>query len=819
MTYLRFGFHAGSGGNRTGIGDYFTRLDAAGLPAVLKSVDDYGPVRELLGLNGAPHAAVFRCSGIPHYDIPDYNLPAQRAANEHWARVRDRLFALAPDFDRQRAWLQLTNEPDKGRSEWLAEFSLHIANLALAEGYKVVLLGWAGGEPEPEQWTQPKMRALLEFASTRRDRVAIGLNEYSFNATQLVVDGWLIGRVEHLMESCANMGFAEPSVFIAEFGWAHNSLPAPAVAMQQLRDMAEVYTQYPSILGVFIWYLGGGYEGIADRAQPLIAPLRDWALEQDPVPPPPPPAQYKKVVHLLPQEVSRAEVDLVLDAGGVYVNRNTILRSHDDAGNLLTLPDTRPDSRLILWSPGRWNGDIVGHFQALSQQGRLFQIETRPLELDPLPGLRLRYPMDIPGVTVPGGEFNAPRDYANRLHEGLDFAPMAPTGGNVLAPATGTVEYVGFSETGYGHYVRLLCQHLDTPYKLYLAHMAAPPIVGVGQTVTRGQRLGLVGSSGNSSGRHIHLTVVAPEKGLRGYVVDWVVDPTDYMDLFKPPSTPPALIGLHASADPGDLKAAEIAEFAALKPGVIKVLSAHAGSSIANLAHAHPHAVFIVRAFLHFGGRRITPDQFVTDTFDDVARAVDRIGSQRVIWVEIHNEPNLAMEGWGTSWANGSEFATWARQVVALYRQALPSGVRYLYPGLSPGGDIPGVRAAAGPFLRAGRPLMSHFNGLAVHAYWSDTGGTMQEAVNHVLQATMDCGKPGIDTYITEASRNDRPATRPPTVYADEYLRFASEMGSIGVKGVTYFVATASDPYFAPETWVERSGQSKGIGAILGKRL
>ena len=55
----------------------------------------------------------------------------------------------------------------------------------------------------------------------------------------------------------------------------------------------------------------------------------------------------------------------------------------------------------------------------------------------------------------------------------------------------------------------------------------------------------------------------------------------------QPPTLPPtgnASIGLHASADPGDLPNGEFAEFQALRPDVIKVLSAHSPQSVSRLA-------------------------------------------------------------------------------------------------------------------------------------------------------------------------------------------------------------------------------------------
>ena len=40
--FNKIGFHAGPAGNPTGIGDYMRKLDGAGIPFVMKSVDHYG---------------------------------------------------------------------------------------------------------------------------------------------------------------------------------------------------------------------------------------------------------------------------------------------------------------------------------------------------------------------------------------------------------------------------------------------------------------------------------------------------------------------------------------------------------------------------------------------------------------------------------------------------------------------------------------------------------------------------------------------------------------------------------------------------------
>lgn len=87
-----------------------------------------------------------------------------------------------------------------------------------------------------------------------------------------------------------------------------------------------------------------------------------------------------------------------------------------------------------------------------------------------------------------------------RLHEGIDIA--ASTGTPIWAAAAGTVIYAGWLG-GYGNLV--VVDHgngLATAY----AHASAI-LVAVGQQVSQGETVSLVGSTGNSSGPHLHFEV------------------------------------------------------------------------------------------------------------------------------------------------------------------------------------------------------------------------------------------------------------------------------------------------------------------------
>jgi murein DD-endopeptidase MepM/ murein hydrolase activator NlpD len=87
-----------------------------------------------------------------------------------------------------------------------------------------------------------------------------------------------------------------------------------------------------------------------------------------------------------------------------------------------------------------------------------------------------------------------------RMHEGVDIA--ASTGVPIWAAAAGTVIYAGWLG-GYGNLV--VIDHANGLATAY-AH-ASGILVGVGQQVAQGETVSLVGSTGNSSGPHLHFEV------------------------------------------------------------------------------------------------------------------------------------------------------------------------------------------------------------------------------------------------------------------------------------------------------------------------
>jgi len=99
------------------------------------------------------------------------------------------------------------------------------------------------------------------------------------------------------------------------------------------------------------------------------------------------------------------------------------------------------------------------------------------------------------------------------FHTGIDIS--SPTGGRIVSPASGTVVNVGW-QNGYGRVVEIA--HGFGIRTLY-AHLEAPRVVE-GQRVRRGDIVGLVGSTGRSTGPHLHYEVQVGGKP---------VNPLDYV--------------------------------------------------------------------------------------------------------------------------------------------------------------------------------------------------------------------------------------------------------------------------------------------------
>lgn len=106
------------------------------------------------------------------------------------------------------------------------------------------------------------------------------------------------------------------------------------------------------------------------------------------------------------------------------------------------------------------------------------------------------------GLTSKFGYRKHPITNKRHFHGGLDY--RSKTGEDVIATADGVVSYSSFSkDTGFGNLVTI--QHANG-FKTRYGHLSQRS-VKTGQLVSKGQKIGEVGSTGRSSGPHLHYEV------------------------------------------------------------------------------------------------------------------------------------------------------------------------------------------------------------------------------------------------------------------------------------------------------------------------
>jgi murein DD-endopeptidase MepM/ murein hydrolase activator NlpD len=115
----------------------------------------------------------------------------------------------------------------------------------------------------------------------------------------------------------------------------------------------------------------------------------------------------------------------------------------------------------------------------------------------------MRTPIDGARLTSGFGMRKHPTLGYNKMHRGVDFG--APTGTPIYAAGDGVIEKIG-ANGGYGNYIRI--RH-NSEYSTAYAHMNGfAKGLGQGDRVRQGDVIGYVGTTGRSTGPHLHYEVM-----------------------------------------------------------------------------------------------------------------------------------------------------------------------------------------------------------------------------------------------------------------------------------------------------------------------
>ena len=159
-----------------------------------------------------------------------------------------------------------------------------------------------------------------------------------------------------------------------------------------------------------------------------------------------------------------------------------------------------------------------------------------------------------------GFSWEPARGSCAHFHDGIDLGPGY--GAKVVAAADGVVAYVGWSPMGAGDRSFIVVMAHGDGHETFYGHLLPTAHVWVGQWVAQGQKIGLVGNTGRSTGSHLHWEV---RRGGR------TVDPES---VIRSSRTPDPVAGPAASASSGadglsEWMTVDAAPAAADEPGAI----------------------------------------------------------------------------------------------------------------------------------------------------------------------------------------------------------------------------------------------------------
>ncbi|CAM4460517.1 GH25 family lysozyme [Paenibacillus xylanexedens] len=251
-----------------------------------------------------------------------------------------------------------------------------------------------------------------------------------------------------------------------------------------------------------------------------------------------------------PEGISKAQINIVAEAFLTELERLTgikpiIYTGNSFAGNFDTglsgydlwiarysntrVPDDQPAWKTwTIWQysdSGKVPG-IAGNVDLNEFNGSLADIKKRygrePDMSNPFDGYRL---------TSPFGMRKHPVSGINKFHRGVDLV-VTPADGPIYAFVAGEVIHakMGVSGSGFGNYGVTVAIKDSKGYLHVYAHLSAAG-VKVGQQVKRGQLIGKQGSTGISSGAHLHYEVREAFSPQYGYTATeaGVVEPTQYL--------------------------------------------------------------------------------------------------------------------------------------------------------------------------------------------------------------------------------------------------------------------------------------------------
>jgi hypothetical protein len=287
----------------------------------------------------------------------------------------------------------------------------------------------------------------------------------------------------------------------------------------------------------------------------------------------------------------------------------------------------------------------------------------------------------------------------------------------------------------------------------------------------------------------------------------------DWARLWPPGKS---LIGLHGRSN-GELESADYGVVRAARIEAVKITTHATPATVRQLRAINPGMFILIRPLVSFhsadGPRRVTPQEFYDWTVADLDRLVANDPNLR--FVEIHNEPNVTLEGLSASWNNGHEFGAWFLDVLHRYRRRYPN-LQFGFPGLSPGPTSAAQgRMSSAIFLEQAAPAAQQADWIGLHAYWVNEREFSDESLGLAFARYRE-HFPEKLLFITEFGNPNQPKS----VVAEQYARYYGLLRRVPGLGAAFaYVVSTPDAIESPRwAWRDEAGRDLGIAAEIGRR-
>lgn len=453
--------------------------------------------------------------------------------------------------------VQCMNEPSgyeevRRLSDFVAECMHHAHNA----GMRLAVPNFAMGHPSEQAILSGQLDSMI-FAFRQYPEHFLAVHEYANSSPKN--EPYHIRRYRNLWHRFNLLNVKLPTTLITETGrdkggghgdgWFAAFNGNEDRYIEFLKELGECYNADGVFSAIYGYGPGWGWENFNIENAPKILAALPVIGKLKEIPP----------MATVPAPVTGGVVGELSKLPGAYINvRVQPNTSANVTGNI------RLNEKLTYFPAAQHNGWIYvikGTVQGwVSLQGgavvfKVYNPDIPAFKLIAPVAFRWRY-SDL---------FGAPRNYAQfpthlQKHEGVDIVPQAGQTGPfwVVAAADGVVETVGNDPDGYGIFVRVKHEHHGETYKTWYAHLRSNSVpVKAGDVVKGGTVLGEMGSTGYSTGPHLHFTVQHIGKGLQGYVVADVIDPKPLLpdpSIATPepepePEPTPPLVGIGMTAD------------------------------------------------------------------------------------------------------------------------------------------------------------------------------------------------------------------------------------------------------------------------------